>query len=88
MPFYERMLNKKLTTKDIETIDPVFYNLLITSTWFECNSGASSRSFTLSIISTLHLSVNVLAGPRLCILISDTAQVQNTSIATIDNTNK
>lgn len=29
MPFYKRMLNKKLTTKDIETIDPEFYNSLI-----------------------------------------------------------
>ncbi|XP_053697513.1 E3 ubiquitin-protein ligase Su(dx) isoform X2 [Sabethes cyaneus] len=29
MPFYKRMLNKKLTTKDIESIDPEFYNSLI-----------------------------------------------------------
>lgn len=29
MPFYKRMLNKKLTTKDIETIDPEFYNSLV-----------------------------------------------------------
>ncbi|KAH8263604.1 hypothetical protein KR044_011394, partial [Drosophila immigrans] len=29
MPFYKRMLNKKLTIKDIETIDPEFYNSLI-----------------------------------------------------------
>lgn len=29
MPFYKRMLNKKLTMKDIESIDPEFYNSLI-----------------------------------------------------------
>ncbi|ALC40300.1 Su-dx- [Drosophila busckii] len=29
MPFYKRMLNKKLTINDIETIDPEFYNSLI-----------------------------------------------------------
>lgn len=29
MPFYKRMLHKKLTTLDIETIDPEFYNSLI-----------------------------------------------------------
>ncbi|KAL7740604.1 hypothetical protein ACLKA6_009488 [Drosophila palustris] len=35
MPFYKRMLNKKLTIKDIETIDPEFYNSLI---WVKDNS--------------------------------------------------
>lgn len=35
MPFYKRMLNKKLTTKDIETIDPEFYNSLI---WVKDNN--------------------------------------------------
>ncbi|XP_058061832.1 E3 ubiquitin-protein ligase Su(dx) [Anopheles bellator] len=35
MPFYKRMLNKKLTTKDIESIDPEFYNSLI---WVRDNS--------------------------------------------------
>lgn len=29
MPFYKRMLNKKLQMKDIESIDPEFYNSLI-----------------------------------------------------------
>lgn len=29
MPFYKRMLNKKLITKDIESIDPEFYNSLV-----------------------------------------------------------
>lgn len=29
MPFYKRMLNKKLTMKDIESIDPEFYNSLV-----------------------------------------------------------
>lgn len=29
MPFYKRMLNKKLVTKDIESIDPEFYNSLV-----------------------------------------------------------
>jgi len=29
MPFYKRMLNRKLTMKDIESIDPEFYNSLI-----------------------------------------------------------
>ncbi|XP_059474328.1 E3 ubiquitin-protein ligase Su(dx) [Neocloeon triangulifer] len=35
MPFYKRMLNKKLTMKDIETIDPEFYNSLV---WLRDNS--------------------------------------------------
>lgn len=35
MPFYKRMLNKKLTTKDIETIDPEFYNSLV---WVKDNN--------------------------------------------------
>lgn len=29
MPFYKRMLNKQLTLKDLESIDPEFYNSLI-----------------------------------------------------------
>jgi len=29
MPFYKRMLNKRLTMKDIESIDPEYYNSLI-----------------------------------------------------------
>ncbi|GAB6033339.1 hypothetical protein CHUAL_013106 [Chamberlinius hualienensis] len=29
LPFYKRMLNKKLTIKDIESIDPEFYNSLL-----------------------------------------------------------
>ena len=29
MPFYKRMLNRKLTMKDIDHIDPEFYNSLI-----------------------------------------------------------
>ena len=29
MPFYKRMLNKKLTMKDIESIDPEYYNSLV-----------------------------------------------------------
>ncbi|XP_026468801.1 E3 ubiquitin-protein ligase Su(dx)-like [Ctenocephalides felis] len=35
MPFYKRMLNKKLTMKDIESIDPEFYNSLI---WIKDNN--------------------------------------------------
>ncbi|XP_041970110.1 E3 ubiquitin-protein ligase Su(dx) isoform X2 [Aricia agestis] len=35
MPFYKRMLNKKLTTKDIESIDPEFYNSLV---WIRDNN--------------------------------------------------
>ncbi|XP_047515956.1 E3 ubiquitin-protein ligase Su(dx) [Pieris napi] len=34
MPFYKRMLNKKLTMKDIESIDPEFYNSLV---WIKDN---------------------------------------------------
>lgn len=34
MPFYKRMLNKKLTMKDIESIDPEYYNSL---TWIRDN---------------------------------------------------
>lgn len=29
LPFYKRMLGKKLTMKDIESIDPEFYNSLV-----------------------------------------------------------
>lgn len=29
LPFYKRMLSKKLYLKDIETIDPEFYNSLV-----------------------------------------------------------
>lgn len=29
MPFFKRMLNKKLVLKDIESIDPEFYNSLV-----------------------------------------------------------
>lgn len=29
LPFYKRMLNKKLTIKDLESIDTEFYNSLI-----------------------------------------------------------
>lgn len=29
LPFYKRMLSKKLTIKDLESIDPEFYNSLI-----------------------------------------------------------
>lgn len=35
MPFYKRMLNKKLTMKDIESIDPEFYNSLV---WIKENN--------------------------------------------------
>ncbi|KAJ8276898.1 hypothetical protein GJAV_G00069140 [Gymnothorax javanicus] len=35
LPFYKRMLNKKLTIKDLETIDPEFYNSLI---WIRDNN--------------------------------------------------
>jgi len=35
MPFYKRMLNKKLTMKDIESIDPEFYNSLV---WIKDNN--------------------------------------------------
>jgi hypothetical protein len=28
LPFYKRMLNKRLTMKDLESIDPEFYNSL------------------------------------------------------------
>lgn len=29
MPFYKKMLNKKLVLKDLESVDPEFYNSLI-----------------------------------------------------------
>merc|ERR1719319_812862 len=35
MPFYKRMLNKKLTMKDLESIDPEFYNSLV---WMKDNN--------------------------------------------------
>ncbi|KAK6616958.1 hypothetical protein RUM43_014928 [Polyplax serrata] len=35
MPFYKRMLNKKLIMKDIESIDPEFYNSLL---WIKDNN--------------------------------------------------
>lgn len=31
MPFYKRMLNKKLGMKDIESIDPEYYNSLVST---------------------------------------------------------
>lgn len=31
MPFYKRMLNKKLGMKDIESIDPEYYNSLVSA---------------------------------------------------------
>ena len=34
MPFYKRMLNKKLTMKDIESIDPEYYNSLVSKDLF------------------------------------------------------
>ena len=46
MPFYKRMLHKKLTTKDIESVDPEYYSSLV---WLrdnnidecgQCDSGA------------------------------------------------
>lgn len=33
LPFYKRMLNKKLILKDLESIDPEFYNSLIWIRW-------------------------------------------------------
>lgn len=35
MPFYKRMLNKKLVMKDIESIDPEFYKSLV---WIKENN--------------------------------------------------
>lgn len=35
MPFYKRMLNKQLIMKDIESIDPEFYNSLV---WIRDNN--------------------------------------------------
>ena len=32
LPFYKRMLNKKLTMKDIESVDPEYYNSLVSFT--------------------------------------------------------
>jgi len=32
LPFYKRMLNKKLTMKDIESVDPEYYNSLVSLT--------------------------------------------------------
>jgi atrophin-1 interacting protein 5 (WW domain-containing E3 ubiquitin protein ligase 1) len=29
LPFYKRILNKKLVMKDLETVDPEFYNSLV-----------------------------------------------------------
>lgn len=29
MPFFKRMLNKKLVVKDIESVDPEFFNSLV-----------------------------------------------------------
>ena len=31
MPFYKRMLNKKLIMKDIESIDPEYYGSLVSA---------------------------------------------------------
>ena len=36
LPFYKRMLNKKLTMKDIESVDPEYYNSLVRPTFISC----------------------------------------------------
>uniref|UniRef100_A0AAY4DF15 E3 ubiquitin-protein ligase n=1 Tax=Denticeps clupeoides TaxID=299321 RepID=A0AAY4DF15_9TELE len=36
LPFYKRMLNKKPTLKDLESIDPEFYNSIIENSLEEC----------------------------------------------------
>ena len=47
MPFYKRMLHKKLTTKDIESVDPEYYSSLV---WLrdnnidECGQLAAERA--------------------------------------------
>ena len=33
MPFYKRMLGKKLAVSDLESIDPEFYNSLVWIRW-------------------------------------------------------
>ena len=38
MPFYKRMLNKKLVMKDIESIDPEYYTSLVSSFEFQIRS--------------------------------------------------
>lgn len=46
MPFYKRMLNKKLTMKDLESIDPEFYNSLC---WIRDNN-IEVRNWFFSLI--------------------------------------
>lgn len=36
MPFYKRMLNKRLGMKDIESIDPEYYNSLVNINMQSC----------------------------------------------------
>lgn len=66
MPFYKRMLNKKLITKDIETIDPEFYNSLVwvkdnnidecgLELWFSVDFEVLGESICLLLLMTLWL---------------------------------
>ncbi len=53
MPFYKRMLNKRLGMKDIESIDPEYYNSLVSS--FSCINTAVGRPFlVLERIISVH----------------------------------
>ena len=40
MPFYKKMLGKKLTIQDIETIDPEYYNSLV---WIRYNQATCTK---------------------------------------------
>ena len=55
MPFYKRMLNRKLTMKDIESIDPEFYNSLV---WIKDNNleECGLEMFFSGIHSSIHSS--------------------------------
>lgn len=51
LPFYKRMLNKKPTLKDLESIDPEFYNSIL---WVK----------SVSLRSCLHLHLNTPSLPH------------------------
>ena len=52
MPFYKKMLNKKLTLKDLESIDPEYYNSMI---WIQWVSFLLHSFCMSSLITAVHV---------------------------------
>lgn len=67
LPFYKRMLSKKLTIKDLESIDPEFYNSLI---WIRLEGLSSSEAFSGN-------QFVCLVGQSVCLLPPETTTLKN-----------